>query len=231
MCGRYTITLTLEELVIRFVMDRTSLPFYSPRYNVAPGQMIMAVIHDGENNRAGELKWGLIPSWTKPENERSGGTGIINARSESVAQKPSFKALLERKRCIIPADSFYEWKPLPDGKGKQPMRIQLHDGSLFAMAALYDTWLTPEGQKLSTATIITTEANELIMDIHSRMPVILRPEDEKAWLDRNERSPHKLLPLLRPYPAAQMKAYPVSQAVGNVRNDTPELLEEVPVHT
>ncbi|MDF2814816.1 MAG: response associated peptidase [Paenibacillus sp.] len=224
MCGRFTITVTLEELVVRFTMNRTSFPFHRPKYNVAPGQMILAVIHDGQANRIGELKWGLVPSWTKDEKI---GSGIINARAETLIQKPSYRIPLERKRCIIPADSFYEWRKNPTGKGKQPMRIQLKSGGLFGMAALYDTWLTPDGGKLSTCAIITTESNALIAPIHERMPVILRPEDEDTWLDRNNHDSRKLLTLLKPYPADEMKAYRVSASVGNVNNDSVECVEEV----
>lgn len=226
MCGRYTVTVTLEELVVRFAMDRTSFPYYRQKYNVAPGQMIMAVLHDGEANRAGELKWGFVPSWAK---DSKIGYRMINARAETILHKPAFRTPLERKRCIIPADSFYEWKKNASGSGKQPMRIQLNSGSLFAMAGLYDTWLAPDGSKLSTCTIITTESNELIAGIHERMPVILRPEDEAGWLNRSNRDPARLLHLLKPFPAKEMRAYPVSSHVGNVNNDSPECVLEIPL--
>ncbi|MFK7695306.1 SOS response-associated peptidase [Paenibacillus sp. HJGM_3] len=226
MCGRYTITVSLEELVVRFAMDRSSFPYYRPKYNVAPGQLITAIIHDGERNRAGELKWGLVPAWA---NDSKIGFTMINARSESLAQKPAFRTPLERKRCLIPADSFYEWKAAEGGSAKQPMRVMLKNGALFAMAGLYDTWVTPEGSKLSTCTIITTDANELVGGIHPRMPVIVRPEDEAAWLDRSNRDTNGLLQLLKPYPAEQMRAYPVNAKVGNVKNDTPECIEEIPM--
>lgn len=225
MCGRYTITITLEELVVRFVMNRTSVPYNRPKYNVAPGQMILSVIHDGNANRAGELKWGLVPSWA---NDAKIGNKMINARAETLLQKPAFRPLLERKRCLIPADSFYEWRKNAADNSKQPIRIQLTGGSLFAMAGLYDTWLAPDGTKLGTCTIITTEPNELVADIHNRMPVIIRPEDEATWLDRNNRDVSMLQKMLKPFPAKEMQAYPVSSIVGNVNNDSPACVEEVP---
>lgn len=214
MCGRYTITVTLEELMLRYDMYDTYMPRYGPKYNVAPGQQVMAIVHDGERNKLGELRWGLIPEWAKEEKI---GYQMLNARSETLADKPAFRKPFERKRCLIPADSFYDWKGT--GKHKQPMRIMLRSKELFSMAGLYDTWISPEGVRISTCTIITTESNEMMKEIHDRMPVILPREQEAAWLDRGTKDVEQLRPLLQPYPSELMMAYPVSSRVGNVRND------------
>jgi putative SOS response-associated peptidase YedK len=186
-------------------------------------QNVAAVIHDGEKNRLGELRWGLVPSWASDDKI---GSKMINARAETLLEKNAFKALVRRKRALIPADGFYEWKK--SGTSKQPMRITLKDGSLFSMAGLYDTWTAPDGRKISTCTIITTAPNSLMADIHDRMPVILRPEDEADWLGRDNDDLDRLMSLLRPHPAENMRAYPVSPIVGNVRNDDPECIKELP---
>ncbi|GIQ69206.1 putative SOS response-associated peptidase YoqW [Xylanibacillus composti] len=206
---------------MRFFIDQANVPEHVPRYNVAPGQLIPAIVHDGTKNRLGELKWGLVPNWAQ---DAKGGFKMINARAETVREKPAFRASFQRKRCIIPADGFYEWKETKDRR-KQPMRIVLRDRSLFAMAGLYDTWMAPDGSKLSTCTIITTAPNALMRDIHDRMPVILRREDEALWLDRRESNEDRLLALLQPYPADEMEAYPVSPKVGSVKNDDPDCAE------
>src|SRR5690554_4558341 len=138
MCGRYTITVTIEELMLHYQMDESLIPFHKPRYNVAPGQMIPAIINDGVKYRLGELQWGFIPSWAK---DAKIGYKMINARSETVMDKPSFKDSFRRKRCLIPADGFYEWKK-SDGN-KQPMRIMLKSKKIFSLAGLYDTWVNP----------------------------------------------------------------------------------------
>lgn len=220
MCGRYTIMVTIEELMLRFMLDRP-LSRYEPRYNVAPGQMIMAIIHDGERRRAGELQWGLIPNWAKD----GGKSRFMNARAESLTERAAFRLPFERKRCIVPADGYYEWRKMEDGS-KRPMRIALKSGGLFGMAGLYDTWTAPDGSKISTCAIITTEPNELLAAIHDRMPAILRPEDEARWLSRDERDTAALAALLGTYPAELMHAYPVHPMVGNVRNDVAACVEE-----
>lgn len=222
MCGRYTLTVTIEELMLRYLTDMPAAGYHAPRYNVAPMQQVMAVVHDGEKNRLGELRWGLVPSWAK--DDKFAGK-MINARAETLLSKPSFKNLIYRKRCIIPADGFYEWKK--KAEGKQPMRIVLKDQSIFSLAALYDTWISPNGEKISTCTIITTEPNRLVADIHDRMPVILHEEDEETWLNRNNQNAEQLMSLLKPFPAENMEAYPVSPAVGNVKNDSKELIKPV----
>jgi putative SOS response-associated peptidase YedK len=221
MCGRYTIVVSMEELMLRYLSELPTNRYHTPRYNVAPMQNILAVVNDGENNRLGELRWGLVPSWASDDKI---GSKMINARAETVLEKASFKPLIRRKRAIVPADGFYEWKQA--GDRKQPMRITMKDGAVFSMAALYDTWTAPDGRKISTCTIITTTPNSLMADIHDRMPVILRPEDEAFWLDRDNADVTGLTGLLRPYSAGAMRAYPVSPLVGNVKNDTAECIEE-----
>ncbi|SFL59775.1 Putative SOS response-associated peptidase YedK [Paenibacillus sp. 1_12] len=222
MCGRYTITITEEELMLRFMLEN-STPVYAPRYNVAPGQMVPAIINDGKQNKLGQLRWGLIPSWAK---DTKIGYKMINARVETVAEKPAYRTSLVSKRCIIPADGFYEWKIIEDGK--QPMRILLKGGELFGMAGLYDTWVSPEGEKISSCSIITTGPNKTMEGIHDRMPVILRKEDEATWLDRSIQDVKLLQTLIeKPYPDEKMRVYPVTKAVGNVKNDSAENIQEV----
>ncbi|RKN72378.1 SOS response-associated peptidase [Paenibacillus ginsengarvi] len=228
MCGRYTITISLEELLLRFHIDGEFTLYHRPRYNIAPGQLVPAIINDGRHNRIGDLKWGLVPSWAKDE---SGASRMINARAETIAEKPAYRQPLERKRCLIPADGFYEWKKKEGGTGKQPMRITLRDEAPFALAGLYDIWLAPDGRKVSTCTIVTTSPNELMTDIHDRMPVILRPEHESVWLDRGVRDVRLLQDMLKPYPAEAMQAYPVSAIVGNVNNEGPECARRIDIGT
>lgn len=221
MCGRYTITVTLEELMLRYFTDESTIVHYAPKFNVAPMQDIPAVIHNGRQNKLGQLRWGLVPSWAKDDKDSS---KRINARAETLTDKASFKGLIRSRRCIIPADGFYEWKKTEDSK--QPMRITLRDGGIFSMAGLYDIWTAPDGSRLSTCTIITTAPNRLMADIHDRMPVILNPEAESAWLDRSNQDIPALMSLLQPFESEQLQAYPVSPAVGNVRNDYKELIQK-----
>lgn len=223
MCGRYTITVSLDEMILRYMLAPSSVPFHIPRYNAAPGQSMPAIIHDGQTNRIGPLQWGLIPSWAKDEKV---GYMMINARSETVLEKPAFRNLLPRKRAIIPADGFFEWQKF--GKQKQPMRIKLIDQEMFSMAALYDTWQAPDGRKISTFTILTTSSNRFMEPIHDRMPVILKREDEQRWLSRDNTDTSDLLSLLKPYPDEEMTAYPVTSKVGSVHYEEPDCIEEAP---
>lgn len=222
MCGRYTVTVTMEELLLRYMTADPSLLPFLPKFNIAPSQQVPAVIHDGTKNRIGLLKWGLVPAWSKDERSAA---GMINARAETLMTKAAFKRLLPTRRCILPADGFYEWKQ--EEGGKKPMRIVLREGRLFSLAGLYDIWTDPEGRKISSCTIITTSPNELMSSIHHRMPVILRPEDEQFWLDRNNRDIPRLLEMLKPFEDGRLRAYPVSPAVGSVKNDSPELIREI----
>lgn len=196
---------------------------YRPRYNIAPTQQVFAIIHDGTKRRAGTLRWGLIPHWAK---ELGIGSNMINARSETLLDKPAFRVPFLRKRCLIPADGFYEWQKHGNGQ-KTPFRITLKDRGLFSFAGLYDTWMSPEGEKISSCTIVTTQPNALMSPIHNRMPVILSAEQEQLWLDRTIQRPEDILPLLTPYPENQMYAYPVTREVGKVTNDSIELISPV----
>ncbi|CAH1216211.1 SOS response-associated peptidase [Paenibacillus sp. JJ-223] len=221
MCGRFTIIDPIEEIMDRYMAAITDGFEYKPNYNAAPMQYIPTIIGSSNGNRLGYLRWGLVPSWA---DDQKIGNKMINARAETLAEKPAFRRLISSKRCIVPCSGFYEWKKV--GSGKQPMRILMKDESIFSLAGLYDTWTDPDGNKLSTCAIITTEPNSLMADIHNRMPVILRPEDESEWLNKDS-DKDSVLGLLRPYPADEMRAYKVDFAVGNVRNNNGELIKEV----
>ncbi|MEI7027486.1 SOS response-associated peptidase [Paenibacillus sp. y28] len=222
MCGRYTITVTMEELMLRYYIGEETGPYHRPRYNIAPGQSVPAIVGHEGRNRLGELRWGLVPHWAKEERL---GTTLLNARAETLTEKPAYRRSFERRRCLIPADGFYEWKKA--GSGKQPMRIVMKDNRLFSMAGLYDIWIAPDGKRLATCAIVTTTPNPLMAGIHDRMPVVLRQEDEPLWLDRSVQDTARLQKLLVPYPGGEMRAYPVAAAVGNVRNDGPECIREL----
>ncbi|MGO0062616.1 SOS response-associated peptidase [Brevibacillus fluminis] len=221
MCGRYTLITNIEMIFERFNVDVGNLEL-QPRYNIAPGQLIPAIIEDGGQRRLGQLKWGLVPVWA--ENEKI-GYKLVNARAETLEEKPAFRRLLERKRCLVPADGFYEWQQRPEGK--QPMRIMLKSQELFAFAGLFDSWTRSDGEKVHSCTIITTTPNDVVKGIHDRMPVILRPEDEAIWLDRDHYDTKLIRSLLVPYDAELMRAYPVSSIVGNAKNDVPQCIEEL----
>ncbi|ETT30669.1 hypothetical protein C161_27233 [Paenibacillus sp. FSL R5-192] len=222
MCGRFTITDPIDAILDRYYAFIADGFEYKPNYNAAPMQFIPTIIGSKDGNRLGSLRWGLVPSWAKDDKI---GNKMINARAETIAEKPAFKRLISSKRCIIPTNGFYEWRK--DGSVKQPMRILMKDDRLFSLAGLYDTWTDPDGNKLSTCTIITTEPNSLMEDIHNRMPVILRSQDEAEWLGRDNDDVQSLLRLLNPYKASEMRAYKVPKEVGNVRNNSDELLKEV----
>lgn len=219
MCGRFT--LTADWGLVRewfFIELAERMERIAPRYNIAPGQDVLAIIaHEGVR-RAGFLRWGFRSA--------RGGSPLINARAESLAERPTFRKLLDRRRCLIPADGYYEWKKTPDGK-KRPYRIVLTERPLFSFAALYDTYVTEDGARHHSCVIVTTEPNRTMGAIHDRMPAILRREDEALWLDRSVSAPDRLLPLLRPYPDEAMRAYPVAASVGNVRRDEPDCIREV----
>ncbi|MEK4372356.1 SOS response-associated peptidase [Paenibacillus sp. FSL R5-0473] len=222
MCGRFTITDPLESILDRYYASIADGFEYKPNYNAAPMQYIPTIIGSKNGNRLGALRWGLVPTWAKDDKI---GNKMINARAETLAEKPSFKRLISSKRCIIPTNGFYEWKK--EESTKRPMRILMKDDSIFSLAGLYDTWTDPDGNRLSTCTIITTEPNSLMEVIHNRMPVILRPEDEAEWLGRDNDDVQSLLGFLKPYQASEMRAYEVPKEVGNVRNNSVDLLKEI----
>lgn len=197
-----------------------------PRYNVAPGQEIVAVWQDAVRpvRVLSTLRWGLIPSWAK---DASIGYKMINARSETVTEKPSFSDPLRSRRCLILADGFYEWKRV--GKEKLPFCFTLADESVFAFAGLWERWKSPQGQMTESCTILTTKPNELMQDVHDRMPVILPHEVYDLWLDPGFKKVEELQPLLKPYPAAAMRRYRVSQRVNAVKNDDAECAAKIDV--
>ncbi len=218
MCGRYVLAET-NALTVRFNIHSTP-PLVMPRYNVAPTQIMPVVVKQSPNQLI-LMRWGLIPRWLK-DKEAGASASLINARAETLSEKRAFRQLLASQRCLVPASGFYEWKST--GAGKTPYYIHLKHDPLFSFAGLYDRWLDSQGREVLSYTIITTSPNTLMASIHNRMPVILRKEDEEAWLNPDETEAERLLHLLQPYPAEEMEAYPVSRAVNTPRNDGPHLL-------
>lgn len=220
MCGRFTLFAPYYEIIDRFDIESAfSESDYIPSYNIAPSQQVVAIINDGRKNRLGHLRWGLIPPWAKDEKI---GYKMINARAETVAEKPSFRQAFRKQRCILPADSFYEWQR-KDGE-KIPMRIKMKNDELFAIAGLWEAWKSPEGKVIYTCTAITTGPNDLMQPIHDRMPVILKREDEAAWLDPRNDTVNFLGNMLRPFDENQMDAYSVSPAVNSPKNNEVSLI-------
>lgn len=217
MCGRFTLTADPAEIIDVFG-DFTFPTKFSPRYNIAPTQPVLA-IPNNPDRKADFFIWGLIPSWAK---DPSIGNKLINARGETIAEKPSFRGGFKYKRCIIPTDGFYEWKASPGEKTKTPYFIHMKDRKPFAFAGLWDEWQSPDGGAVRTCTIITTEPNELMSTLHNRMPVILAPKDYALWLDPAPQTPEKLVHLIKPFPADAMSAHPVSTLVNKPGNDRPE---------
>lgn len=216
MCGRFTLTRLEQKLADVFEID--DVPDFKPQYNVAPTQTVVTVMHHPEQHRVFELlHWGLIPSWSK---DPSIASKLINARSETVAEKPSFRSAFKKRRCLVIADGFYEWQRT-EGK-KQPYYFQLQDKQPFGFAGLWEQWHDSEGEQIDTCTILTTSANSLMAPVHDRMPVILKPEDYDLWLDVQVQDPKMLQPLLQPYSTEAMTAYPVSTIVNSPKNNTPE---------
>jgi putative SOS response-associated peptidase YedK len=219
MCGRFTLTVDPAEVQESF--STYSFPQkFAPRYNIAPTQPVLAIPND-DRNTADFFIWGLIPMWAK---DPSIGNRLINARGETLEEKPAFRGSFKYKRCLILADGFYEWKGAPGKKVKIPYFIHLQDRKPFAFAGLWDSWTSPGGSLVKSCTIITTEPNELTSLIHNRMPVILHPKDYAKWLDPTPQIPDRLRELIKPFPAERMDAYPVSTMVNTPANDTPQLV-------
>ncbi len=224
MCGRFTLIASIDEIMNRFNVEAfREEEGFRPNYNVAPSQSVLAIINNGSKNKMGYLRWGLIPPWAK---DLSMGNKMINARSESLIEKPSFRNAYKKKRCIIIADSFYEWKRT-NTKTKTPMRIKLKSDDLFAMAGLWEKWQSPEGKPVFSCSVITTTANEMVRDIHDRMPVILRPETEKVWLNPAIVDTDYLNQLLVPLDSELMEAYEVSSLINSPKNNSIELIERI----
>jgi len=223
MCGRFTISFVIG-LYERFNVKTHSMEII-PRYNIAPSQDVPVVVrvhHDGYENEIQSMKWGLVPSWSK---DPSHSPKPINARGDTLDQKPMFRDLLKYKRCLIPATGFYEWKK--EHWGKIPYYIRMKDNSLFAFAGLYDRYRAQDGQQISTFTIITTEPNEIVSPLHDRMPAILKREDEERWLRPGILYRDQLSEMLHCYPANQMISYPVSKAVNNANAEGESLIKPV----
>ncbi|WP_017796021.1 SOS response-associated peptidase [Oceanobacillus kimchii] len=220
MCGRYT--LLADELAIKEAFGlQQSLDFYEPSYNIAPGQKVLSIIHDGKERRAGYMKWGLVPSWAK---DPKIGYKMINARSETVHEKPSFKRLLSSKRCLIIADSFYEWKKKLDKK--QPMRIQLENKDVFAFAGLWDKWQGDE-EPLFTCTILTRQANQDMQELHHRMPVILPKAREEEWIEPKSHNSVDWKYWLDYEKQDRLIHYPVSTHVNNAKNNDEKCISAI----
>ncbi len=219
MCGRFTLAVNPADYADEY--DGAAFPEpFQPRYNIAPSQPVVAVPNDGKR-AATFFLWGLVPSWAK---DPAIGDRLINARGETLAEKPAFRGAYKYKRCVIPADGFYEWKSHVGSKAKFPHYIRLKSRRPFALAGLWDEWHSPDGTSIRTCTIITTEPNSLMSPIHNRMPVILRHEAIAAWLDPAPRAPEALGGLLQSYPAELMEFHPVSPLVNSPANDRVECI-------
>ena len=217
MCGRYTLTKPKD---LGPYFPNVELPpkeALRPRFNIAPTQPVMALANN-RPERFDYFHWGLIPSWAK---DPSIGNRMINARAETLAQKPAFRSALRRRRCLVPADGFYEWRKEADGKTKTPMYIRLKSGEPFAFAGLWEVWHAPDGSVVPSCTLVTGEPNEVVRPVHDRMVVILPRDRYDQWLDPGEQRAAKLEELLKPYPAEEMEAYEVSRTVNNPKNDVP----------
>lgn len=218
MCGRYALYGPASRLTERFGVDFSSLGF-TPRYNLAPLQFAPVLRGEGAGRSVAMLRWGLLPGWAK---DPAMAARMINARCESAADKPAFRAAFRGRRCLVPVDGYYEWANTAGGK--QPYLFRLRDGLPMALAGLWERREEPAGETLETFTILTTAANERLAWVHERMPVILPPEAWSLWL-RPARTPAQLQPLLRPLPADELEVLPVDRRVGNIRNDDPALIE------
>ena len=229
MCGRFTLTASPDQLASLFELPQE--PVVVPRYNIAPTQPV-AVVRMSPQNASREWAltyWGLVPSWSK---DPSMGARMINARSETVTEKPAFRAAFKRRRCLVPANGFYEWQKL--GKGKQPFYITTPDGAPFAIAGLWEYWEGAGGSALESCTLLTTSANTLMAPLHDRMPVIVAPEDYAQWLgtgrDETPQALNQLQHLLRPYADDGLVAFPVSTYVNNTRNEGADCVQALIAH-
>jgi putative SOS response-associated peptidase YedK len=241
MCGRFTLSQSAETLSQAFQIP--SFPDLEQQYNIAPTHAVATVLYNSDKKREfQQLRWGLIPSWAK---DIGIGAKLINARSETVAEKPAFRAAFKYRRCIVIADGFYEWQqqgttvisPASVEKQfssrqnkfkKQPFYFRLQDAQPFGFAGLWEQWESPEGKKIASCTILTTVANELLQPMHDRMPVILSHQDYDLWLNPQVQTLEPLHHILRPYPAVEMSAYPVSTVVNNPRHNSSECI--TPMH-
>jgi len=222
MCGRFSQSKSAETIAQVFQVN--NVPPLTPRYNIAPTQQIQTILQNAEQSQREfqMLHWGLIPSWAK---DPKMGARMINARAETVTEKPSFRAAFKQRRCLILADGFYEWQQ--QEKKKQPFYFRMNDEHPFAFAGLWEHWKSGDGEVINSCTILTTEPNDLMRPVHNRMPVIIDPKDYDLWLDTEVKKPELLQPLLHPYSAEEMTAYPVSTKVNKPVNDSAELINSL----
>lgn len=223
MCGRFSLGVSAATLAAQF--DLGDRPDWSPRYNLAPTQDTLTVLRRSPEGRreCRRMRWGLIPAWAK---DPAIGSKLINARAETVANKPAFRQALRKRRSLVLADAFYEWEA--QGRRKQPWCIRRKDGAPFAFAGLWDRWHDPKGRDVESCTILTTTANALIRPFHHRMPVILLPENYDPWLDVAAADSDRILAFLQPAATEEFTAYPVSPLVNNPANDSPRCIEPLP---
>lgn len=224
MCGRFTQRADQQTLAKAFKV--ADVPKVETRYNIAPTQDLLGVYESADGREMAFYKWGLIPSWAK---DKSMGARLINARGETVAEKPAFREAFKKRRCIIPADGFYEWQR--EGGKKQPFYFRMRDDSPFGFAGLWERWEGEGGEVINSCAILTTEANEILRPVHDRMPVILHPEEYSLWLAGDARERELLRELLRPFPAEEMVGYPVGTSVNSPRNQGAGLVEELAVNS
>ncbi|MBI2353557.1 MAG: SOS response-associated peptidase [Deltaproteobacteria bacterium] len=220
MCSRFVTNIPPE--VLAAIFGLREVPQLEARFNVAPTQQVAVVRSEGDHNRLDLLKWGFVPGWSK---DLSFGSHLINARSETVAEKPAFRHAIKYRRCIVPTSGFYEWSH--SGDKKQPYYIQLADHSPMCLAGVWEAWKAPDNSVLESFAILTTAANSLVEPLHDRMPVILHPDDYSLWLNHNMHDPQQLQPLFRPFPVAEMIAHQVPDLVNNPRFDSPACIRQV----
>jgi putative SOS response-associated peptidase YedK len=224
MCGRYAQNTDPKKLAKEFKV--AEVPTVEPRYNIAPTQEVLGVSELQDGREMAFYRWGLVPAWAK---DASMGARLINARSETVQEKPAFRQAFKQRRCIIPADGFYEWQRT-QGR-KQPFFFRMRDERPFGFAGLWERWEGEGGQVINSCTILTTEANEVLRPVHDRMPVILHPDEYEMWLDPDVRKLDLIKEMLRPYPAEEMTSYPVSTAINSPQNQGVTLIERAAVNS
>jgi putative SOS response-associated peptidase YedK len=220
MCGRFTRSQNIPAIAQEFGITLTTCDL-GPSYNIAPTQKVAVIITEGVKQLV-PVRWGLVPSWAK---DVSVGNKMINARAETITEKASYRNAFKKRRCLVIADGFYEWQNVEGTK--RPVYIKLKSGKPFGFAGIYEKWNSPEGEEITTCTIITTAANELMKPIHERMPVILPKEHEDEWLDPATEDRERLVELLKPYPADQMEAYPVSRRVNSPQSNSPDCIKRL----
>lgn len=221
MCGRYVLYHSKKQIADRFKLTHPTLEF-EPRYNISPTQQVLAIIDTGEQRELTQFKWGLIPFWAKDPKIAS---QLINARAETISEKPSFRNALVKRRCLIPANGWYEWKK--GAGGSQPYLIGRTDNELLSFAGLWEEWKSPEGEKIQTCTIITVEANDLLQKVHHRMPALIGPEHEEEWLDAGSHYAPGIVQLLRTYEGDDLQIVPVSKSVNSPTHDSASLIEPI----